>query len=122
MVNSQNWIWDDHEKYLKWYRDYYALHKSQHALSTKKYRLKNKEEIKSHSKKRVRFKDKRVILSGNPRTGICSNCHKSVAKGEIKRTHLHHRQYDEDNPLNHTVELCPRCHRIIHVQLQMVVT
>lgn len=48
------------------------------------------------------------------RTGICSLCERSVARGEIKRTNLHHKEYDEADPLAHTVELCVGCHSKIH--------
>ena len=63
-----------------------------------------------YSKNRITFKGKSILLKFNPRIGICSNCKKSVQKGEIKRTDIHHEKYDELNPLNYTIELCTSCH------------
>lgn len=53
----------------------------------------------------VTFKGKRIELDFEPRKGICSKCHKID-----NRTHLHHTQYDESDPLRYTVELCASCH------------
>lgn len=58
----------------------------------------------------MRYKDKFILLPRNPKIGICSQCHKSVADGEIKRTQMHHFKYDDSDPLAHTVELCVNCH------------
>lgn len=63
---------------------------------------------------RLNYKGKRLFLGINPRTGICTICKKSIHKGEIKRTNLHHLKYDDYNPLNNTIELCPSCHKIEH--------
>ena len=80
----------------------------------KKYRDSHPEKIKLQREKAVgrhlRFKGKHVWLSYNPRIGICSQCHRSVVKGEIKITNLHHFKYDEQDPLAHTIELCVKCH------------
>ena len=54
------------------------------------------------------FKGKWVELEFNPRLGKCSKC------GFNGRTHLHHKQYDESNPLKNTIELCASCHRAEH--------
>jgi len=86
--------------------------------------VRNPEKVKARNAKtrinRVTFKNKRVRVGRgfNPRTGICSKCGKSVQKGEIKRTNIHHDQYDEQNPLAHTRELCPSCHRKEHIMLE----
>lgn len=60
--------------------------------------------------KRIRFKDKRIILKENPRTGICSLCRSQGL------THIHHIKYHEDDPLRDTIELCNRCHKIEHIK------
>ena len=62
------------------------------------------------SPKRMVFRNKSISLAENPRKGICSKCKRTVKSGAIKFTQLHHEQYDESNPLLHTVELCPSCH------------
>jgi hypothetical protein len=62
-----------------------------------------------------------VTLPVDPRRGICDACKKSVAKGEIKSTHLHHWWYEfqpktvKENPmlvLKNTSELCFYCHQL----------
>lgn len=74
--------------------------------------------VKLVTQKYVKFHGKPVRLDHNPRTGICSNCKRSIHTGEIKVTNLHHDEYDESNPLAHTRELCVRCHRQLHAQLR----
>ena len=69
-----------------------------------------KERNKKNSKPQILFKGKYTRLKENPRTGICQLCGRSVAKGEIKYTNLHHYNYDSKNPLANTIELCVRCH------------
>jgi len=80
----------------------------------KKYRDKNPEKIKERNKKQcgkqLVFKGKYYRLKENPRKGICELCGRSVAKGEIKTTNLHHYRYDSKNPMKYTKELCVRCH------------
>jgi hypothetical protein len=58
-------------------------------------------------------------LNFDPRKGICSQCSKKIGdpyinhKGEhskIKMTQLHHLKYDDDHPLDNTIELCDSCH------------
>ncbi len=108
-----------------------------HRESQKRYRLKHLESQRlasrkwkdNHSKevkmlrdkwsdisnpKRIVFLGKRIRLPATPRTGECSCCNKRVTEGEIKRTNMHHFEYDERNPLSHTAELCVSCHRKIH--------
>lgn len=57
----------------------------------------------------------------NPREGICDACGRSVHKGEIKTTHLHHWFYayrhstvrkDPTLALENLSELCYRCHKV----------
>ncbi len=57
----------------------------------------------------VSFKGKTIQLDFEPRDGKCSKC------GKIdEHTHLHHTQYDETDPLKHTIELCQTCHGFEH--------
>lgn len=78
------------------------------------WRTNNKPVIKHNSNRRITFKGERIYLKDEPRKGICSKCDKSIEKGEVERTVLHHLKYDPDNPLENTVELCPSCHRLEH--------
>ena len=73
---------------------------------------------KNHPR-RMQFKDSRIMLEENPRKGKCLKCEKSIgdeyinSRGQIaiiKITHMHHKEYDDSNPLNHTMELCASCH------------
>lgn len=54
--------------------------------------------------RRMKFKDKIISLTVNPRKGICSWC------GFKGITHMHHIQYHKDNPLKDAIELCISCH------------
>lgn len=78
------------------------------------------------NRKRIRVLNSRVHLRDNPRKGTCKYCNKT--KGDpyidylgkpkiIKRTIIHHSEYDIKNPLNHTIELCDQCHRNEHIRL-----
>ena len=51
------------------------------------------------------YKGKTIYFDEPIRKGICENCGKRK-----KRTYLHHKKYDDANPLEHTIELCFRCH------------
>ena len=86
-------------------------------LCLKCYQLKvyipsNREKVRGWQKKtnakfnprRFLFKDVRKSAGKVPRKGECQLCHK---KGI---THLHHEEYDEADPLAHTIELCLSCH------------
>ena len=62
-----------------------------------------------------------ITLQIDPRKGICDACKKSIARGEIKTTHLHHWWYAyipktvKANPilvLDNTSELCYYCHKL----------
>jgi|SRR6185436_695670 len=73
--------------------------------------------------RRITFKGKRVHLKGVTRTGECQKCNNKIGdeytnnKGKpaiIKRTHMHHIVYDENNPSANTIELCVSCHRKEH--------
>jgi len=62
-----------------------------------------------HSPRRICFKNRSISLSENPRIGICNWCC-AVVGVNCKRTHIHHLEYHEGDPLKDTVELCPSCH------------
>lgn len=85
-------------------QEYYIKNRQRLLIKQKNYAVNHKQEIKEYKSRRILFKDKRIFVDSNPRTGYCSNC------GYKGRTNLHHIKYDESNPLGHTIELCPRCH------------
>lgn len=106
-------------KRAEYNRQYNIKNKDKLREYRKQYKIKNLDRIRINNreinKRRIIFKGKRLRLKNTPRKGICSKCGRSIAKGELKRTNLHHTKYDPNNPLNHTIELCPRCHRIEHL-------
>lgn len=68
----------------------------------------NAEFVKEYDKKRthrrINFKGKIIRLGFVPRIGICSKC------GKKGKTDLHHEEYDSNNILANTIELCDSCH------------
>ncbi len=90
--------------------------------SMQKYILANPEKIKANmakqNPKRFMYNGKTLSNSTSPRKNTCSNCNRTVESGDIKRTNLHHVEYDDSNPLTHTVELCIRCHTREHMRLR----
>lgn len=67
-----------------------------------------------HNKKMINFKGKKIYLGFNPRTNVCSVCGKKYPDDLDKQTFLHHTEYDESDPLAHTVEVCGGCHSRYH--------
>jgi len=59
---------------------------------------------KGYYKQYIRFKDEQIHVGKFVREGLCQHC------GKTGYTHLHHEQYDIENILRHTIELCPSCH------------
>jgi len=102
----------NHEKIKEYRKQYEKTDKAKER--SKRYRDKIPEKIKERNakqcKKQIVFKGKCTRLKENPRKGICQLCGRSVHKGEIKYTNLHHFKYDSKNPLANTIELCVRCH------------
>jgi len=93
-------------------RKYYLKNKENSTIYSKSRYSENREHILSEHRKFIRFKDKRIKLERNPRSGICSECN---FKG---LTNMHHEKYDEFNPLAHTIELCVKCHTNKHPRLR----
>lgn len=67
----------------------------------------------------LHYKDKIITLKSNPRKGICDKCglkigdfyiDKNGKERIVKRTHIHHLEYDDTNVLANTIELCHSCH------------
>jgi len=89
---------------------YQQSHLNIYKKATAKWRKNHPKKVKEISLNRIVFLGEQITLKENPRKGICSNCGRSVKKGEIKQTQLHHEKYDKSDPLANTVELCVRCH------------
>lgn len=99
----------DNTKKLSEYKKQYRIKNHEKILQNDRLYYKNNKE-KWHSENKILFKNKRIILNYNPRKGICQKC------GKNGRTNLHHIQYDDNDPLAHTIELCVGCHRKEHPQ------
>jgi len=78
-----------------------------------------KEFLQIRDSRRLKFRNKRILVDKNPRTGTCKICHKKIgdeyinSRGQlakIKRTNIHHVQYHNDDPLRDTEERCVSCH------------
>ena len=65
-----------------------------------RYRLHSKDK----NPRMIRFRGPQIVVDRIARNGICVNC------GREGYTHIHHKQYDDNDPLAHTIELCPSCH------------
>ena len=65
---------------------------------------------KIYHKKQHYYKNRNIHLDYEPRIGVCNWC-RAVAPFDTKMTHIHHEQYDDNNPSKHTIEICVECHR-----------
>ena len=86
-----------------------------HPETLQKYRAEHKKEQKESNDRRIKFKGKYVLLPKRIKKDVCTDCGKSVKKGDIPYTVMHHTQYDPEHPEKYTVELCSRCHRKRHI-------
>ena len=62
-----------------------------------------------YTNRTLRFKKTSKIYGHDIKCGVCNYCRK-VAGIDCARTERHHEQYDKDNPLAYTIELCTSCH------------
>ncbi len=99
-------------------KEYYQINKEHLKKYQNTYNKTHKKQKKKYDETRIRFKNKQVRLNHNPRAGICIKCKRSVSKGEIKRTNLHHEKYDKSSPESYTIELCVSCHMKREVELR----
>jgi hypothetical protein len=66
----------------------------------------------------IGFKGQTIHLDSEPRIRVCNRCRYVVGEGHpitgkvYTKTHRHHEVYDYNDPMAHTIELCPPCHRI----------
>jgi hypothetical protein len=83
----------------------------------KRYREQHRDRLKEKAreamKKKVWFNGKQINLGFNPRKGICEVC-----GATNRRTEIHHFNYDSDDPLENTIELCHFCHSNLHYILR----
>ncbi len=86
----------------------YKNTKSTYSKKAKQNYQDKKEEYKERNSRMLLFKDKRIHLDHNPRTGTCKKC------GKVGHTNIHHEKYHDDDPLKDTIELCVGCHRKEH--------
>ena len=88
----------------------------------KGYKFRNKYLSKKlWGERRLQFKNNRLNLTHNPRESKkCNQCNKGIGDeyidsrgrpAKIKRMHIHHVKYHEDDPLKDTFTLCPSCHQ-----------
>jgi hypothetical protein len=66
----------------------------------------------------VTYKGQGVVLDKEPRTGVCNLCRAVMGEVNAQRDkryqrghHMHHDQYDDNDVLAYTMEVCPSCHR-----------
>lgn len=100
------------KKQQKWYINklkYNREYTKNHPEVRQKFLDTHPNYVKNWNKKRINFKGKQIPLRYNPRLGVCMFC------GKQGITNLHHLKYDENNPVEHTIELCMSCHRKEHI-------
>ena len=67
---------------------------------------------------KIRFKGRTFSLEKNPRTNICTLCGKNQTENAGKQMSIHHTNYNNDDPLANTIELCVSCHAKLHHALR----
>jgi len=73
----------------------------------------NKNYLADYRARMFTYKGKRIPLENIARTGVCSACDSTD-----KQTVLHHTQYDDNDMLKHTIELCVSCHTTEHHRIR----
>lgn len=105
-------LWHKHKEIGNWlcHNCYLRLY-----VSPKWNPIKNPERRKKYNPQRLKFKGKTTFVGKTLRIGVCNWC-RAVVPFDCKLTHMHHEQYDSDNPSAHTIEICPQCHSDYHLQ------
>ena len=98
------------EEHHKRYRKY----SEQIKKYVKNWNTINRDYFLLYRRKRLTFRGKRIHMKEIVRQGKCVFCKRTIESGQIKTTNLHHLKYDKNNPSWYTIELCPRCHNMIH--------
>jgi hypothetical protein len=82
--------------------------------STKHGKIIRDQNTRKQAPRKLRFKDKIIRVLTPPRKNVCELCGKKYPEELKSQTHIHHEEYDPDNPLIHTKELCRSCHAKVH--------
>jgi len=85
---------------------------------TKKEKIENPSYYKN---KILSYRGQDIVFDQDIRFGTCLCCKQTVVSGEIKYTQLHHFWYNDDDPLEGTIELCNKCHYKIDPKNRFVV-
>jgi len=93
-----------------------------HARYKSKHPDRYREIQESSLNRRMTFNEKLLRFPEEFRINICEYCGKSYPNELSERTHLHHTKYDEEDPLEYTVELCRSCHITEHHKLRRMKT
>ena len=105
ILYARRWRKEHPEKMKEYNKRYYNEHPDYFKQKNKETHARwNKIYNDRDNPRKIRFKDKRILLKENPRTGVCSLCRRQGL------TNMHHLKYDEKDPLKYTIELCPSCH------------
>jgi len=84
----------------------------------------HKQSVKKDNDKRnpkhLLFKNRVIVLSYNPRKGVCTQCGRKRGEG-VKSTSIHHIEYFIIFPWFGTVELCNSCHGFEGIRLGQAV-
>lgn len=122
--NRKKWYEKNRDKMTEYMRQWMKNNYQEYRLRRDAYETANKEKLEDYrkdyyeknrpikleySKRRFRYKDKYVVVKENPRSGKCFFCER-----EDRQTNIHHYKYDDNNPLDFTIELCVSCHRKWH--------
>ena len=92
-------------------RDFYGPKYRQRLRLTEKYR----ENALISASKRYRYRDKKITGWLGQRTGFCSRCPNNIHDRTCKKTDMHHALgYFVTFPWFGRIELCNRCHGLIH--------
>jgi len=97
-------------KFKAVYSDYWKKWREDNPRYQETWREENPEKAYQYIHNRILFKGKTVVLDHNPRTGTCSKCGAVIDGEKVKQTHIHHTEYNDNEVLAHTVELCASCH------------
>ncbi len=71
---------------------------------------------KKYNPRRMKFKERIIMLKADPRNGVCNLC-RAVVPFDCGRTQMHHEEYDDTNPLAHTIEICSSWHIKKHPEI-----
>jgi len=70
----------------------------------------NDENIEYWKKRTMTYGQKKLSFDHEIKTGVCIFCKKESRAQGSKSTALHHVKYNNDDPLEWTIEVCIKCH------------